>query len=86
MADKKDKPQADAGAEQVQEKMDEITEKGYRGVAVDPTPNEAYTVAGVTSGAPTPETDVEAEKAARGPGPLETEANLDEARAKSDEG
>lgn len=54
----------DAGQAQVQEKMDEITDKGFRGVAVDPTPNDAYTVSGVTSGAPTPETNAEAAKAA----------------------
>lgn len=33
--------------------------QGFRGIEVDPTPNENYTVAGVTSGAPTPETDVD---------------------------
>ena len=33
-------------------------EQGFRGVEVDPTPNENYTVSGVTSNAPTPETDV----------------------------
>lgn len=43
--------------DQVQTVVDEETEKGYRGTEVDPTPNENYTVAGVTSGAPTPETD-----------------------------
>lgn len=32
--------------------------QGFRGIEVDPTPNENYTVAGVTSGAPTPETDL----------------------------
>lgn len=32
---------------------------GYFGVQVDPTPNENYTVAGVISGKPTPETDPE---------------------------
>lgn len=47
----------DAGQEEVQQKFDEINEKGYRGEAVDKTPNENYTVAGVTSGAPTPETE-----------------------------
>jgi hypothetical protein len=45
------------GADEVQAKMDEEQEQGYRGTKVDPTPNENYTVAGVTSGAPTPETD-----------------------------
>lgn len=47
----------DLGGKEVQSKMDEETEKGFRGVKVDPTPNENYTVAGVTSGKPTPETD-----------------------------
>ena len=35
------------------------TKQGFRGTEVDPTPNENYTVAGVTSGAPTPETDAD---------------------------
>lgn len=47
------------GAGEVQEKMDEEQEKGYRGTKGDPTPNENYTVAGVTQNAPTPETDPE---------------------------
>lgn len=46
-------------AKQVQKQVDQETEQGYRGVETDPTPNENYTVAGVTSGAPTPETDDE---------------------------
>lgn len=41
----------------VAEAINEANEQGFRGVKVDPTPNENYTVAGVTSGAPTPETD-----------------------------
>jgi hypothetical protein len=45
------------GAGEVQAKMDEEQEKGYRGTKGDPTPNENYTVAGVTKGLPTPETD-----------------------------
>lgn len=40
-------------------------EQGFRGIEVDPTPNENYTVAGVTSGAPTPETDLESAKDVR---------------------
>ena len=32
-------------------------EKGYAGFKPDPTPNENYTIAGVTRGAPTPETN-----------------------------
>lgn len=46
-----------AGSDQVQARVDEENEHGMRGIKVDPTPNENYTVAGVTSGAPTPETD-----------------------------
>jgi hypothetical protein len=41
-----------------------VQEQGFIGVAADPTPNENYTVAGVTSGKPTPETDAEAAEAA----------------------
>jgi hypothetical protein len=37
--------------------MAKETARGFRGIEVDPTPNENYTVAGVTSKAPTPETD-----------------------------
>jgi hypothetical protein len=40
-------------------------EQGFRGVEVDPTPNENYTIAGVTNGAPTPETDAELAKDVR---------------------
>lgn len=43
--------------DQVQAAVDEETSRGYNGIEVDPTPNENYTVAGVTSGKPTPETD-----------------------------
>lgn len=50
---------------EVKRQVDEDTARGFRGVEVDPTPNENYTVAGVTSGAPTPETDDAAAEAAR---------------------
>lgn len=54
---------ADAGvtnvADKVQAKVDTETEQGFRGVEADPTPNENYTVSGVTKGAPTPETDAD---------------------------
>lgn len=43
--------------DEVQEAADKATEKGYIGIVPDPTPNENYTVAGVTAGKPTPETD-----------------------------
>jgi hypothetical protein len=46
-----------AGADQVQAAVDAETAAGYHGVVPDPTPNSHYTVAGVTAGKPTPETD-----------------------------
>lgn len=54
MAEKKS---GDLGQAEVQKRMDEATEQGFIGVEADPTPNENYSVAGVTSGKPTPETD-----------------------------
>lgn len=59
MAKKESTPEAQAQAQ-----ADVETEQGFRGVKVDPTPNENYTVSGVTSGAPTPETDEAAASAA----------------------
>ncbi|MFA0844350.1 hypothetical protein [Streptomyces rochei] len=47
----------DGVAQAIQKATDEAEEQGYFGTAVDPTPNEHYTLAGVTSGKPTPETD-----------------------------
>jgi len=35
----------DLGSSEVQEKVDEETEKGYRGTKVDPLPNSAYSLA-----------------------------------------
>lgn len=35
---------ADAGQAEVQAKVDKETEKGYRGVKVDPLPNSAYSI------------------------------------------
>lgn len=55
----------DLGAAEVQAAFDEAEDKGYFGKKVDDTPNENYTVAGVTAGLPTPETDPEAYEAAR---------------------
>jgi hypothetical protein len=47
---------ADAvGADEVRAKFDEAAEKGYFGEVPDETPNENYTLKGVTSGKPTPE-------------------------------
>ncbi len=42
--------------ENLQSTLDEETTQGFRGVETDKTPNENYTVAGVTKGLPTPET------------------------------
>ncbi len=59
-----DVSKAEAGNAEVQKLTDAETEKGYSGTVTDPTPNENYTVKGVTSGAPTPETDKDAAKKA----------------------
>lgn len=56
MASKKE----DGGAAEVQAKVDAENELGFRGERVDPTPLENYTLEGVTSGKPTPETDEQA--------------------------
>ena len=61
MVDKKN----DSGEAEVQKNVDEETEQGFSGVRVDPTPLENYTLQGVTSGKPTPETDADAAEAAR---------------------
>jgi hypothetical protein len=50
----------DAGQKQAQSAMDQEQAQGFRGAKVDPTPDEHYTMAGVTSGKPTPETDADA--------------------------
>ena len=72
MADTNEKPQKassattkDAGIRELQQQFDKETAQGFAGVEVDPTPNENYTLKGVASGAPTPETDAEARKTAR---------------------
>ncbi len=63
MADKKSVD--DGGAAEVQAKVDEENEQGFRGTAVDPTPRDNYTVQGVAAGKPTPETDEKAAAEAR---------------------
>lgn len=55
MATKKETPES-----RVQDAVDEEVERGFNGTEVDPTPNENYTLSGVTSGKPTPETDEKA--------------------------
>lgn len=64
MAESKRTEKAEA---QVQQAVDQETEQGFRGVEVDGTPNENYTVAGVVAGKPVPEAEadpVEARKKA----------------------
>lgn len=53
---KKDDAKGDLGAKEVQKKVDEETDQGFSGSVPDETPNENYSVSGVTSGKPTPET------------------------------
>jgi hypothetical protein len=60
---KKSDPVA-ASQQEAQAAKDEEEAKGFFGVEVDPTPNEHYTVDGVTSGKPTPETDADTHHAA----------------------
>lgn len=51
------KTNSDAGAEEVQRAFDAAADKGYFGHSPDPTPREAYSVAGQLSAMPVPETD-----------------------------
>lgn len=46
---------ADVNTDEVQQRIDEENDKGYRGSVKDETPNSAYTVPGVLAGEPTPE-------------------------------
>ena len=57
MVEKKDdgKATVEKSIEAVQAVVDEANSKGYFGEAVDETPRENYTVAGVTSGAQVPD-------------------------------
>lgn len=55
MTEKQDKV-----AKAVDKAVEAEVEQGFRGVKVDPTPNENYTVEGVLAGKPTPETDPDA--------------------------
>ena len=60
---------SDSVSKQAAKNAEKELEQGFRGAKVDPTPNENYTVAGVTGNAPTPETDsglaAEADEASR---------------------
>lgn len=54
MAEKDKTPAPDAeGQKRAAQELDQ----GFRGIEVDPTPNENYSVQGVLAGKPTPETD-----------------------------
>lgn len=55
----------DGGAAEVAANLAEEQKAGGRGAFVDPTPNENYSVAGVTAGKPTPETDASLARKAR---------------------
>lgn len=57
----------ESGEAEVQAKMDEINAQGFMGEETDQTPNQNYTVSGVTQGKPTPETDAQAKKDAANP-------------------
>lgn len=48
---------ADKAKAEVEKKVSKELEQGFRGLEVDPTPNEHYTVPGVLAGKPTPEND-----------------------------
>ena len=50
-------PRPDAGQRQLQSRADQVALAGVIGTKRDPTPESAYTLAGVTSGEPTPESD-----------------------------
>lgn len=72
MKDSAGKPAADknagtGGGDQVQASVNKEQEQGFLGFAVDQTPDENYSVAGVIAGKPTPETDAEAKAAAIAP-------------------
>ena len=47
----------DLGAAEIQAKFDKAERQGFFGTVPDETPNENYTLAGVISGKPTPETE-----------------------------
>jgi hypothetical protein len=65
MAENKEAKSAERDNREVEKKVEDETEQGFRGVQVDPTPRENYTVQGVVAGKPTPETDAGAAEAAR---------------------
>lgn len=73
----KEKKPADVGERAVTEAMEEANDQGFVGEKVDPTPNSAYTFQGVTQQQPTPETDVQAARAADAEAGRGVEARVD---------
>ena len=72
----------------IEDRLNQEQSQGFRGIEVDKTPNEAYTVAGVTRGAPTPETDADLAREVRmdtglGLSPLEASAREKEQESKN---
>lgn len=65
-----DKQPQDAASKEVQSHIAKEQEQGFRGVEVDQTPNEAYTVGGVLKDMPTPETAATPEGVRRGWAPV----------------
>jgi hypothetical protein len=55
----------DAALNDLQAEFDKAAEQGFFGNEVDSTPNQNYTLQGVASGAPTPETDADARATAQ---------------------
>jgi hypothetical protein len=51
--------QVEEATQQVDEAVQSETDQGYRGVRIDSTPNEHYTVEGVTAGKPVPEAEAD---------------------------
>lgn len=68
MAERKPPAKAEEKHEAVKhptEMIEREQKQGYRGFVTDPTPNDHYTVKGVTAGKPTPETDKALQKKIR---------------------
>ena len=55
MAGKGEKASTSDAEKQVEKAVDEESDQGFYGVEVDQTPNENYTVKGVTAAKPVPE-------------------------------
>lgn len=60
-----EKATTDKAKAEVEKQLNAELAQGFRGLEVDPTPNEHYTVGGVLAGKPTPESDPEHAKKVR---------------------